>query len=242
MSTLQSTSHSATSAGHARWNAASRATQALNSLCDTDEDFRPLQPFGTKQRFKRNETIFNEGDEAKYAFRVVSGVVRLCKHLPDGRRQISDFLLEGDFFGFLESGEYSFSAEAVKEAVVICYPTRQIDRAAEGSPVMRKRFLELLAKRLQDMQEHLVMLGRQTAMERVASFLLSLIERSGNSDTILYIPMSRQDIADYLGLTIETVCRALTELKRDRIIDAPNLHQLRLTDGDALEILAEGES
>lgn len=206
-----------------------------------DEDLRALQQVGTKVRFSRNETIFNDGDEANNCYKVISGAVRLCKHMTDGRRQIADFLLAGDFFGFMQFGNYKFTAEAVGDVVLMCYPQRQVERLSNAMPNLRGRLLVLLSQRLLGMQDHLVMLGRQTAKERVASFLLHIAERSDAEEGLAFdLPMSRQDIADYLGLTIETVCRMLSEMKRERIIAIPSLSEVVLNDMDALQALAEG--
>ena len=211
-------------------------------VLNIDEGVRALQQIGMKTRFARGETIFNEGDEAKYAYKVVSGAVRLCKHLPDGRRQIADFLLAGDFFGFLQFGFYSFTAEAVGDVVLMCYPQRQLEQISSSTPSLRKRLLVLLSQRLLGMQDHLVMLGRQTARERLALFLVQLAQRTAVEDgEALDLPMTRQDIADYLGLTMETVSRVLNEFKRTRLIGIPNLHQVVLNDLEALHTIAEGD-
>ena len=207
-----------------------------------DHNELALRQVGMNTRFSRNETIFNERDEAKYAYKLVRGAVRLCKHRANGRRQIADFLLPGDFFGFLQFGFYSFTAEAIGDAAVICYTKRQIEQVSNSTPDLRGRLLLLLSQRLLDMQEHLVMLGRKTAKERVASFLLLLADRLGTQeDAPLHLPMGRQDIADYLGLTIETVCRVLSDLKRARTIDIPSLHQVVLKDIESLHTIAEGD-
>jgi CRP-like cAMP-binding protein len=206
-----------------------------------DEDLRALQQIGIKVRFARNETIFNDGDEAKNCYKVISGAVRLCKHMNDGRRQIADFLVAGDFFGFMQFGTYKFTAEAVGDVVLVCYPQGQVARLSTAMPNLRGRLLVLQSQRLLAMQDHLVMLGRQTAKERIASFLLHIVERCDAEEGLAFdLPMSRQDIADYLGLTIETVCRMLSELKRERTIAIPNANQIILNDSDALQVLAEG--
>jgi CRP/FNR family nitrogen fixation transcriptional regulator len=206
-----------------------------------DEDLRALQQVGIKVRFARNETIFSDGDEATNCYKVISGAVRLCKHMSDGRRQIADFLLAGDFFGFMQFGNYKFTAEAVGDVVLMCYPQRQVARLSSSMPNLRGRLLVLLSQRLLGMQDHLVMLGRQTAKERVASFLLHIAERSNAEEGLAFeLPMSRQDIADYLGLTIETVCRMLSELKREKIIAIPTTSQVVLNDMDALQALTDG--
>jgi CRP-like cAMP-binding protein len=211
------------------------------SLATTDEGLIALQNIGTKLRFHHNQTIFNEGDAAEHAFRVVSGAVRLCKHLADGRRQIVQFLFPGDLFSFMELVGHSLTAEAVNDVVLTSYPQRQIVHLGTQDPNLRERFVALLSQRLHGMHDHLMLLGRQTALERVSSFLLSLKERlSADEGDAMEIPMSRQDMADYLGLTIETVCRVLTKLRRSRTIGIPNIHQLVLNDVDALYALAEG--
>jgi CRP-like cAMP-binding protein len=211
-------------------------------LASGDDDLRTLAQFGTKLHIGHGQTIFNEGDPAEFAYRLVSGVVRLCKHLTDGRRQIVQFLFPGDFFSFMELSGHSLSAEAVNDVVLIRYPQKHLASLGKEKPSVRERFATLLSLRLHHMHDHLVMLGRQTAKERVASLLLMLFERTGTGeDEIVDIAIPRQDMADYLGLTIETVCRVLSRFKRAQVIDTPNLHQLVLRDIDALKTLARGE-
>jgi len=213
----------------------------IGSPAGVDDDFELLHRAGSKLHFDRGETIFNEGDTAEYAYSVVSGAVRLCKHMADGRRQIAQFLLPGDFFSFVDMAEHSFTAEAVNDVVLACYPQRQIDRLTEERPALRRFFGSLLSRRVRDVQNHLVMLGRQTAKEKVASFLVMLIERENTETAHLDVPMSRQDIADFLGLTIETVCRVLSAMKRERLLDITGPHELTIRNADALYALADGE-
>ena len=209
----------------------------------TDEDLKLLHTIGSRMHFTRGETIFSEGEAADYAYRIVSGTVRLCKHLADGRRQIAQFLFPGNFFSFMDLTEHSFTAEAVNDAVLICYPLRQIERLEEERASLRKNFSAMLSRRVKDIQNHLVMLGRQTAKERLASFLIVIMEHSHckNGGTI-EIAMSRQDMADYLGLTIETVSRVLSAMKKQGIVGIPNLHQLVIRKAEALYALAGGEA
>jgi CRP/FNR family nitrogen fixation transcriptional regulator len=223
------------------WSTLGGAVAGVSKSSPVDEDLRALQQVGMKIRYARNETIFNDGDEAANCYKVISGAVRLCKHMADGRRQIADFLLAGDCFGFMQFGNYKFTAEAVGDVVLMCYPQGQVARLSGLMPNLRGRLLVLLSQRLLGMQDHLVMLGRQTAKERVASFLLHIAERSDAEEGLAFeLPMSRQDIADYLGLTIETVCRMLSELKRERVIAIPSLSQVVLNDMEALQALTEG--
>jgi CRP/FNR family transcriptional regulator, nitrogen fixation regulation protein len=198
---------------------------------------------GTKLNFGRNQTIFNEGDDADRVYVLLSGVVRLCKHMGDGRRQIVQFLLPGDLFSFMDLAGHSLTAEAVNATVVLCYPQRQLAQLGAQNPALRARFDALMAERLRGLQDHLVLLGRQTAMERVCSFLLSLQQRTGvREGDVLAVPMSRQDLADYTGLTIETVCRVLTKLRHAGAIGLPNLHEILLKNVRMLATLAEGRS
>jgi|SRR6185295_1829430 len=217
------------------------ARQRRGNQTALHNDLQELDQFSVRIRFKRNETIFNEGDYAGHAYKVISGMVRLCKHTQDGRRQIADFLLEGNFFGIMDRVEYGFSAEAVSDVVLIAYPRNQIDRLWATKPGVVGRIFAVLTDQFSAMQRHLVVLGCQNAKERVASFLLHLADRSAVPGQCLELPMGRQDIASHLGLTIETVCRALSELKREEAVIIPNLSQIILKDIDALRALAEGK-
>jgi CRP/FNR family nitrogen fixation transcriptional regulator len=201
-----------------------------------------LQSVGTRVRFARGETIFMEGDAAANVYRVLCGAVRLCKHMADGRRQIVDFVLEGSFFGLMPVAGYAFTAESVNDTVIVSYPRAQVERLGEQYAAVRRRLFSLLSDQMLAMHSHLVMLGRQTAKERLAGFLHRLAMRADAADgDTVELPMGRQDIADYLGLTIETVCRELTALKRSRVITAPDLHSIVLRNFDALARLADAE-
>lgn len=197
-----------------------------------------ITTIGTVVHFSRNETIFNEGDESRFTYRVLSGAVRLCKVLPDGRRQIADFALTGDFFGLEAKPEHALTAEALGEVAVVRYSKKQLDQLSDEKPEFRNALIATLRQSLWSAQHHLIMLGRQTATERVVSFILQLSERANNAATI-DLPMCRQDIADYLGLTIETVCRILTHLKKRRIIATPDRHTIIFKNRPALEALRE---
>lgn len=204
-------------------------------------DLRSIAQFSASVRFAKNETIFNEGDDVGHAYKIVSGMVRLCKHTQDGRRQIADFLLPETIFGIIDRGEYGFSAEAVTDVVLIAYPRIQIDRLSATTAGVADRIFAVLTEQFMTMQRHLVVLGCQSAKERVASFLLLLTDRSSTkAGDRLDLPMGRQDIASHLGLTIETVCRAITELKREGLIAVPSLNQIVISDAQALRALAEG--
>jgi CRP/FNR family nitrogen fixation transcriptional regulator len=199
-----------------------------------------LAGIGTVVKFKRNAAVFNEGDPSRHVYKVIGGAVRACRVLMDGRRQIADFYLPGDFFGLDWQGEHGFTAEAIADAVVVSYPRAQLELAAETQPALQKLLMGILGKGLSATQNHVVMLGRQTAQERLAWFLLRIMRRSGDNPN-LDLPMSRLDIADYLGLTIETVSRGISQFKRKRLISVSGAHRVMLMDVEALESLASGE-
>lgn len=205
------------------------------SMPVVDEGLAAMQAIGQSHRFQRDETIFNDGDDANYSYKVVKGTVRLCKLMSDGRRQIAEFIRADEFFGFEWRDTYSLTAEALEDTVVIRFPRARLDRLGEEHRDVRRRLMALLSHDLWSAQNHLVLLGRQTAKERVASFLLAMAARvhARSGDTI-DIPMCRQDIADYLGLTIETVCRAISELRRAKLIGVPNRLQILMCNIPAL--------
>jgi CRP/FNR family nitrogen fixation transcriptional regulator len=205
------------------------------------DDLAALAKIGIKIRFGRNETVFSEGDDADFSYKVVSGAIRLCKHLADGRRQIADFVLPGDYCGFLHLDRHRFTAEATCDLEVIAYPHRQVEALGEDMPSIRRGLTEFLSRRLAGVQDHLIMLGRQTAKERVLSFLLRLAENAGAAEGAeVELLMNRQDIADYLGLTIETVSRVLTDLKKARLITLPSLHCFAILDLERSQDLVSG--
>jgi CRP-like cAMP-binding protein len=198
-----------------------------------------IQEYGARLHFARNETIFNQDDAAEQVYRIQSGTVRLCRYLPDGRRYIVDFLLPGDLMGFVESPDLPASAEAVSDVTLMAFPRVCFDRLAEENPAVRIQLLCHLSENLLTAQQHLFVLGCQKARERVASFLLRLADRTDlTCGDRLDLPMSRQDIADHLGLTIETISRTITSLRSDGIVLIPNTSQIVLRDMAALRALA----
>ncbi len=202
-----------------------------------------LQSIGTVCRFARNQTIFSDGDPADYSFKVLTGAVRLVKLMADGRRHVAGFQLAGDLFGIEWSGEYMLTAEAVGDVALVRYSRSLLERMSDERADVRKQLTERLRNDLCAAHQHLIQLGCQSAKERVASFLLLLAERAGTADgEAIEMPMGRQDIADYLGLTIETVCRTLSDLKEARIIAVPNRHEITVRSLEALESIVESDS
>ena len=198
-----------------------------------------IQDHGARLHFTRNETIFNQDDPADQVYRILSGTVRLCRYMPDGRRYIVDFLLPGDLLGFVESPDLPASAEAVTESTLTVFPRVCFDRLASESAAVRTQLLCHLSSNLLAAQQHMFVLGCQKAKERIASFLLRLADRMDLAcGDRLELPMSRQDIADHLGLTIETVSRMITALRNEGAILIPNTQQIVLRDMAALRSLA----
>lgn len=197
-----------------------------------------LERIGARRSFVRDHEIYSEGDVADCWFKVVSGAVRICKLLPDGRRHIAEFCFAGDCFGLDREAERLFAAEAVCDVVVMRYPRRATDQQIDRDPRLAMSLCEMTLRDLAHAQTRMLVLGRMTASERVANFLLELADRR-DARRVLDLPMSRIDIADYLGLTIETVCRVLSSFKRDGVIAIPNPHRIELIERDALELACE---
>ncbi len=221
----------------------SPATVDRSAPDNLQEHLSVLRGFASTQRFSRNETIFQEGDRAATIYRVVVGTIRLCRHTPDGRRHIADFALTGDLFGVFGSPEHVFTAEAVTDVTLVAYPRTQLDRLSDRDPRFRANILSHLSSTLMTAQLHTFVLGCQSAKERLASFLIRHAERTGAMATgKLQLSMGRQDIADHLGLTIETICRAVTALKNEKTIAVPSIHQIELRNIEALCELSEGSA
>ena len=175
---------------------------------------------GSTKGFTKGEDIFAEGDRAAFFYMVVSGAVRTSKLLSDGRRQIDAFHLSGDIFGIEVGDEHRFSAEALGDATVIAYRRRSLDSLTSNDSAFSRQVVTAMMRSLERAQNHILLLGRKSAMEKIATFLLDLAGRI-SEDGYVDLPMSRIDIADYLGLTIETVSRSLTQLEREGVIEVP---------------------
>ncbi|HWA29949.1 MAG TPA: helix-turn-helix domain-containing protein, partial [Rhizomicrobium sp.] len=198
-----------------------------------------LAPHGIRQAFARGETILSEGDAAGRIYRIVAGTVRICKHTADGRRHIVDFMFPGELLGIVEDEQHGFTAEAVTDAVIESFPRARLDQIGRFDPAVGNELRAHHYDNLLTMQMHLLVLGCQDAKERLASFLLRLARRTGvHNGGLLEVAMGRQDIADHLGLTIETICRAIRDLKTQGAIATPNTHQFVLTNLPALRALA----
>lgn len=188
---------------------------------------------GVRMNFERNAEIFGEGEPAEYLYRVVSGAVRKMRFSSDGRRQILAFCLPGDVFGLELGDTHALSAEAVSDAEIVMVRRSLIEKAAADDPRAARCWLKYASDSLAKAREHALILGRKAASDRVAAFLLLMSERFPRADAI-DLPMSRSDIADYLGLTIETVSRAFTEMERQHAIDLPSSRHVVMRSRSAL--------
>ena len=197
-----------------------------------------LERIGTRLSFSRNDEIYAEGDSADCWYKVVSGTVRACKLLADGRRHIGEFCFSGDCFGIDSGGDRLYSAEAVDDVIVMRFQRTATERLIDQNPALARLLRDTMLRDLANAHGRTLLLGRMTASERVAAFLLEMFERRDRTKA-LDLPMSRNDIADYLGLTIETVCRTLSAFKRDGVIAIPTPHRIELLDRDALEAVSE---
>jgi len=231
---MMTTSNSATqcAAGHFQDIAASPPTTLADHLFKA-------QRFSLRLHFGRGEILVHEGDPADKVFKIVSGIVRICRHTADGRRCIADFLLPGDLLGFLECPDQPTTAEAVTAVTVVAYPRSRIDELAQSDSALRTRIACHLSAALLEAQHQLFVLSCQSAKERLASFLLRLASRMDvRQGDPLHLLMTRQDIADHLGLTIETVSRSFSALRNDRVLIIPASSQLIIADMGALRRLA----
>jgi len=191
---------------------------------------------GALMRVERNVEVYGEEEPAEYLYQVVSGAVRTYKVLQDGRRQIGAFHLPGDIFGLEADEVHAFSAEAVSDCTLRIARRASIMALATRDGDLATELWQRTAEAFRRAQEHMLLLGRKNAEERVASFLLRMAARTATGQAI-ELPMSRQDIADYLGLTIETVSRTLTILENRAAIELPSSRRIFVRSRSSLQQL-----
>ncbi|MBT6031817.1 MAG: helix-turn-helix domain-containing protein [Kordiimonadaceae bacterium] len=192
-----------------------------------------------------NEVICAEGETAKFIYNIRAGCVRISKMLPDGRRQIIGFLFAGDFFGLSNGDGHSYSAEAITSVDLCKISQPKLFQNFQKLPVLGQKVLNMSLADLNDAAEKMLLLGRKNAKEKLCSFLLVMSKKSSLMSEIpigkIYLPMSRSDIADYLGLTIETISRQFTILANDNIIAMDKSPIIDLLNLQRLELIASGE-
>jgi CRP/FNR family transcriptional regulator, nitrogen fixation regulation protein len=169
-------------------------------------------------KYSRGAEIFGESEPAEYVYQVVEGAVRSYKLLSDGRRQIGAFHLIGDIFGLENGAVHRFTAEAIVDTTVRLAKRISLEHVAEADALVARELLTMTTSNLQHAENHMLLLGRKTSLERVAAFLLEM-DRRLSAAGVMALPMSRRDIADYLGLTLETVSRALSSLHEKGFLD-----------------------
>jgi len=189
------------------------------------------------------QPLFHEGDPANRVCTLTSGCLKLYKLMTDGRRQVTGFVFPGDLVGISIDEEHVFTAESLVQSEVCWFPVKRFDNFLEDHVKLERELYRIAAHELAAAQHQMVLLGRKMAAERMASFLIWLAEkderRSGGQARFVDLPMSRSDIADYLGLTKETVSRVLAHLKRERLVRLETLNKIEILDREGLAAVAE---
>jgi CRP-like cAMP-binding protein len=216
-------------------NTFSPASRAARPVPQAPAPGESIEMMGAVMPFARNAEIYGENEPAEYLYKVISGSVRTYKVLNDGRRQIGAFYLTGDVFGLEIGDAHSFSAEAIADCKVMLIKRSTMVALAARSHDVAHQLWTMTASELQRAQAHIMLLIK-TAQERVAGFLLEMAARTPGCAAV-ELPMSRQDIADYLGLTIETVSRTLTQLENSAAIAVPSSRRIVLRNPAALSRL-----
>lgn len=233
---LELTSAETNSANTAPWPTLGQSTSRGTS--------NPLYCISAVQDYGQKHPIYFEGDDAEQVFEVVEGVVKLYKLTPGGRCQVTGFLYPGQLFGLEYDGCYVQTAETVGAAKICQYPRAGFERITDEHPAVRSRLLAIMSHELVAAQDQMLLLGRKTATEKLASFLLRLseaAEQRGQDPEKFYLPMNRSDIADYLGLTTETVSRLFSRLREQGVLDVPDFKHIAILDLDRLTDLAESD-
>jgi CRP/FNR family nitrogen fixation transcriptional regulator len=191
-----------------------------------------MRLMGSTMSYPRNSEVFGEKEPAEYLYKVISGCVRTYNILTDGRRQIGGFYLPGEVFGLSAGDEHTISAEAITDSKVLVIKLSTLNALADRNPAIARELFTLTGRELRRAQDRILLLIK-SAQERVAGFLLEMAERVFSDDAV-ELPMSRQDIADYLGLTIETVSRTFSALNDADTIEVPTSRRIVLRDIPAL--------
>jgi CRP-like cAMP-binding protein len=191
---------------------------------------------GMSFSYGRDEEIYGEGEDAEFVYKVASGAVRTYKLMRDGRRQIGGFHLAGDLFGLDLGDSHHLTAEAVTDSKVLVFKRRQVEALAAHNLSAARELWLMTANHLQHAEKHMLLLGRKTALERLAAFLLEMDARSGGSG-LVELPMLRRDIADYLGLTLETVSRSFSELQGEGVVELDGARHVALRKRALLEAM-----
>jgi CRP/FNR family nitrogen fixation transcriptional regulator len=220
-----------------------RVQLATASVFDLERPLTSSRPpsrmdaLGTSRRYGADERVYCQDEPADYWYRLVRGAARKCMQISDGRRQIVEFLLPGDLFGFDASARHECSVECiVTNTRVVRYQRPQMEFLMEADPHLARRVCEIAFSSMHRMQSRIILLGRSRAIERVCGFLMEMAHRVQiESEGTVALPMSRYDIADYLAVAVETVSRSLTTLRSERVIAFCDTRHFRIIDRPALE-------
>lgn len=215
---------------------AASSRQSFAAQRDTAPEFAldTLARLGSRDLYAKDAEIYGQAEPVERIYRVVSGAVRTTRLMADGRRQVGEFYFPGDVFGLETGPDHRFSAEALCDSVVLSVKRATL-RETDAAEAFDRMIWEATVRELDRSQDHVLMLGRKTASERVASFLRGVIDRTGGMGDL---PMTRQDMADYLGLTIETVSRMLSQLQSSAVVEFDALRHFTVRNPQALERLA----
>jgi len=226
---------------HSCENCGVRSLGVCVALGETEQ--KRLKAIATTKQYGAQETIFSAEDPVSVIGTVVRGAVKTYKLLPDGRQQVIGFLFPGDFLGLANDQIYAYSAEAVTFSTLCRFPRTKLEPLLERYPQMERRLLSMASHELAVAQEQMLLLGRKTAREKVASFLVMLSRRAeqrGQPGNPVSVPMSRNDIGDFLGLTTETVSRTFTQLKSNGTITLLANGKVELANRRSLQDISEG--
>ena len=217
------------------------------SMCSVldDQEIVSLSDISNCMQLSPSTIICAEGDDADHLFNIQEGCVRASKMLSDGRRQIIGFFFPGEFFGLACANGYTYTCESITEVRLCRMPRPQILQKFKDIPKLGQKVLDITRIELQSTQDQMLLLGRKSAKEKLCSFLISIADKSHHirhiQDDTIYLPMSRSDIADYLGLTIETISRQFTILSKEGLISLSENCFVKILDVDRLKNIASCE-
>ncbi|MBL8644882.1 MAG: Crp/Fnr family transcriptional regulator [Rhodospirillaceae bacterium] len=201
------------------------------------EELAKLSGMARCETFGSGDVLFHEGDKATSVYNITDGAVRLSTTLKSGRRQVIGFLFSGDFIGFSDRNEYPWTGEAVRGAKVCRFSRGDLTRATQELPKIEHRLLEMASADISAAQDHITMLGQSSAAEKLSAFLVMLSRKAatrGGSGNPVHLPMTREDIADYLGMAFETISRCFARLESEGLITVESIRVIRINDMDAL--------
>lgn len=205
----------------------------------SDPAWSVLRGLSHQQIFlRRGDTPVTAGNPLQHCFLVLEGTLRIWRPLADGRRQITAFAFPGDWVGFDDAGEANVCVEAVTPVRAERYLLRSLQGAAAADAAVADALRDLLRSRIKAAQARILVLGHKNTREKLASFLLEMAERLADGGNVIPLPMSRHDIADYLGMSAETACRNFTHFVADQIIALPTANQVHILQRGSLEFIA----